>query len=130
MVAPKRAAFCWLILLLVPVVGLGQGGYGRRTRGTGSASAPGGYNGPAVTFQGKLKELTKKELRIDVESEQQSITCRVTSKTQFMKDGKKIKLDDIKLGSDVAVDATREPDLKFTALSVVASPPKAKSESQ
>jgi hypothetical protein len=128
MAVQRRAAFCWLILLLIPAVGLGQ--YGRRTRGAGSASAPGGYNGPAVTFQGKLKELTKKELRIDVESEQQSITCRVTSKTQFMKDGKKIKLDDIRLDSVVAVDATREPDLKFTALSVVVSPPKPKSEAQ
>ena len=61
-----RIAVC-TFALLVPVLVFGQGTYGRRTRGANSTAGAGGYNGPAVTFEGNLKALTKKELRIDVE---------------------------------------------------------------
>ncbi len=108
----------------------GQGNYGRRTRGSGSGSTPGLYDVPAVTFEGKVKVANTKEVRIDTDSEAQSLTFRVTHKTKFLKDGKPIKPADIPLETIVSVDATREPDLKFTALTVVVSPPKPKPADQ
>jgi hypothetical protein len=126
----QRIIAAWaLAALLAPALLFSQGTYGRRTR-TPNGSNPGVYDVPNVTFQGHLKALTKKELRIDVESEEQSITFRVTRKTHFMKDGKEIKLADVPLGTIVAVDASRDPDLKFSALNVVVSPPKPKSADQ
>ena len=115
--------------LLAPVLMFGQGTYGRRTRGT-AASNPSVYNLPAVTFTGTLRALSKKELRIDVESEEQSITFRVSGKTKFQKDGKEVKLATVTLGTIVAVDATRDPDQKFSALNVVVNPPKPKPAEQ
>ena len=109
--------------LLVPAVIFSQVPYGRRTRGSMSTN-PGGLNVPAVTFQGTLKALSKKELRIDVEGEEQSLTFRVSGKTHFTKDGKVIKLANVTVGTVVAVDATRDPDQKFSALNVTVSPPK------
>jgi Domain of unknown function (DUF5666) len=126
----KIPAACILAILLAPALLLSQGGYGRRTRGGSGTTNPGGYNGPAVTFQGTLKSLSKKELRIDVDSDQQSITFRVTSKTHFLKDGKDIKPSGVTVGTIVAVDATRDPDQKFSALNVVVSPPKPKATDQ
>ena len=109
--------------LLLPAAMFSQGAYGRRTRGPMSAN-PGSLNVPAVTFQGTLKALSKKELRIDVEGEEQSLTFRVSGKTRFTKDGKAIKPRDVTVGTIVAVDATRDPDQKFSASNVIVSPPK------
>lgn len=121
-----RIIVAWAIAaLLTPALVFSQGNYGRR-RGPYATTNPGTYNVPAVTFQGNLKVLNKKELRIDVDSEEQSISFRVTKKTHFLKDGKEIKLADVSLGTIVAVDATRDPDLKFSALNVVVDPPKPK----
>jgi hypothetical protein len=130
-----------LAAVLLPTFLFGQ--YGRRTRGP-LVSNPGAYNAPAVTFQGILKTLSKKELRIDVEpaadspnpnspgeaAEEKSLTFRVSGKTHFTKDGKDIKPSAITLGTKVAVDAIRDPDLKFSAVNVIVSPPKPKSPDQ
>ena len=119
-----RTVAIWFVVLLAPALMLSQ--YGRRTRGPLATGTP-GYDGPAATFQGNLRALTKKELRIDVvDSEEQSLTFRVSKKTHFLKDGKQIKLSDVPIGVIVAVDATRDPDQKFSALNVVVSPPKPK----
>jgi len=118
----SRIIAAWVVAAtLTPALLFSQGGYGRRTRGMGS-SGPSIYDVPSVTFQGTLKALNKKELRINVESDQQSITFRVTRKTHFFKDGKEIKLADVKLETVVAVDATRDPDLKFSALNIDVAP--------
>jgi hypothetical protein len=109
-------------LILVPVLLMSQGSTGRRSRGAVGSNA-GVYNVPSVTFQGKLKALTNKELRIDVDTAEQSITFRVSRKTRFTKDGKDVKPSTIAVGTVVSVDATREPDQKFTALAVSVSPP-------
>ena len=122
-----RIIAAWaLAAVLVPAVMFSQ--YGRRTRGT--TANPGAYNTPAVTFQGKLKALSKKELIIDVDGSGESLTFRVSGKTHFVKDGKDIKLKDVTLGTVVAVDANREPDLKFSALNVIVNPPKPKADAQ
>ena len=126
---PRIIAVWTLAALLAPALMFSQGTYGRRTRGTSTIN-PGAYNGPAVTFQGNLKSLNKKELRIDVDSEEQSISFRISRKTHFLKDGKEIKPADVALGTIVAVDAARDPDQKFSALNVVVSPPKPKPADQ
>ncbi len=127
---PRIMSGLVLTALLTPLLLFGQGTYGRRTRGPNSTANPGLYGVPAVTFQGNLKELTKKELRIDVDSDGQSITFRISRKTHFLKDGKEIKPAGVALGTVVSVDATRDPDQKFSALNVVVSPPKSKPAEQ
>ncbi len=118
-----RSIAAWsMAALLMPTLVFSQGVYGRRTRGP--LTNPGGYGGPAVTFQGNLKAISKKELRIDVDSEQQSLSFRITRKTHFTKDGKEIKLADVTVGTIVAVDAVRDPDQQFSALKVTVNPPK------
>jgi hypothetical protein len=114
-----------LALLLLPALVLCQAPYGRRPRSTGGV---GSVDAPPPTFLGKLKTISKKELRIDVEGEAQSLTFHVSRKTHFVKDGKEIKIEDIPVGVTVAVDAKRDPDLQFSALNVVVNPPKPKSE--
>jgi hypothetical protein len=127
---PRIIAVWALAAILAPALLFGQYGYGRRMPGAYGTTNPGGYNGPAVTFQGNLKTLTKKELRIDVDSEEKSLTFRISRKTHFFKDGKEIKPGDVAPGTLVAVDAVRDPDQKFSALNVVVSPPKPKPADQ
>jgi hypothetical protein len=115
-----------LAAILIPSLMFSQ--YARRR--PYPATNPSVYDVPAVTFQGNLKVLNKKELRIDVDAQEQSLTFRVTKKTHFLKDGKEIKLADVALGTLVAVDATRDPDQKFSALNVVVDPPKPKPADQ
>jgi hypothetical protein len=125
-----RIIAAWVVAaLLAPALMFSQGTYGRRTRGVNTANA-GVYGGPAVTFQGNLKSLTKKELRIDLDSGEESLTFRISKKTHFLKDGKEIKPADVSPGTVVAVDAARDPDQKFSALNVIVSPPKAKPAAQ
>ncbi len=103
----SRIAAIWLVVVIAPVLMFSQ--YGRRTRGPLGSATP-GYEGPAATFRGNLRALTKKELRIDVvDAEEQSLTFRVSKKTRFLKDGKEIKRTDVPIGTIVAVDATRDP---------------------
>jgi len=75
-----------------------------------------------------VKTLTNKELivdldRADPEAEQQSLTFRVSKKTRFLKDDRPIKPSDIQVGTHISLDATREGDLKLSALAVVVAPP-------
>ena len=116
--------------VLAPILLFSQGNYGRRTRGSNSVGNPGADGLPTVTFRGNLKMLSKSELRIDVDSGEQSLTFRVSRKTHFIKDGKPIKPADVALETIVAVDAARDPDLKFSALNVIVNPPKPKEASQ
>jgi hypothetical protein len=126
---PRISAAWVLAIILAPALVFSQGNYGRRPRGAAGTN-PGGYNGPAVTFEGTLKALSSKELRISVSSESESLIFRVSRKTHFFKDGKEIKRNDVPLETNVAVDAIRDPDQKFSALSLVVSPPKPKPAAQ
>jgi len=115
-----------LLILLLPALSPAQ--FAPRRRGPVSASANSGpYNGPAVTFNGTVKSLTKKELIVELDpsdpaAEQQSITFRLSKKTKFLKDDKEIKPADILVGARIAVDATRDGDQKLSALNVMAAP--------
>jgi hypothetical protein len=125
----QRTIAAWAIAaLLTPALVFSQGNYGRRVPyGPYGTTNPGVNGVPAVTFQGHLKVLTKKELIIDADSKEQALVFRVTRKTHFFKDGKETKLSDIPVGTLVAVDAMRDPDQQFSALTVVVDPPKPKS---
>jgi hypothetical protein len=112
-----------LAALVLPVLSTAQVGYGRRRGPVAATATSGPYDGPAVTFQGTVKSLSKKELTIDVDAEEQSLTFRVIKKTKFLKDGKEIKLADIAEGTHVSIDATREGDQKLSALNVMVAPP-------
>jgi len=127
------------LLTLLPVLCPAQYGYSRRRPSTATATA-GPYTGPAVTFHGTLKALTKKELIMDLDAadrthdqaeeqtEDQSLTFRVSRKTKFLKNDKEIKPADIPVGTHLTLDATRDGDLKLSALNVMVAPPTAKPE--
>jgi hypothetical protein len=106
------AAVC---VLLVPLTGVGQ--YSRRRASVATATS-GPYSGPAVTFSGTIKALSKKEILIDLDNEDQSLTFRRTGKTAFMKDAQVLKASDVANGMHVVIDATREGDQKLAALKV------------
>jgi hypothetical protein len=98
-------------------------------RGPVAATATSGpYNGPAVTFHGTVKALGKKELIVDLDksdstSDQQSLTFRFSKKTKFLEKDKSIKPADLAVGTHVTIDATRDGDLKLSALNVLIAPP-------
>src|ERR1700722_4814351 len=96
------------------------GQYSRRRAAAATATA-GPYNGPAVSFSGTVKSLSKKEIIIDMDSEQ-SLTLRRSGKTKFFKDDKEIKAADIPVGTHVTLDATRDGDQKLSALKVMVAP--------
>lgn len=120
------AMFPVLLALLLPARLPAQ--YSRR-RGPAAATANSGpYSGPAVTFNGTVKALTKKELTVDLDptdpgAERQSLTFRLSKKTKFLKDDQPVKPSDIEVGTHIALDATRDGDLKLSALNVMVAPP-------
>jgi hypothetical protein len=61
--------------------------------------------------------------RPEPEAEQQSLTFRLSKKTKFLKDDQPIKLSDIAVGTHISLDATRDGDLKLSALNVMVAPP-------
>jgi hypothetical protein len=100
----------------------------RRRRQSTATTNPGLYNGPAVTFHGTLKALNKKEIIVDLDKEQtseeqESLSFRLSRKTKFTAKDKEIKPADIAVGTHIWVDATRDGDLKLSALNVMIAPP-------
>ena len=116
-----------LATLLVPVLLPAQYGYPRipRTRGARPTANAGAYGGPAVTFHGKLKQISNKEVVI-VSDEDQEIVLRRTHKTKFLKGDKEIKPADIPEGTALTLDVTKDPDMKPVALNVFVDQPKPK----
>jgi len=111
-----------LLTLLLP--GSAPGQVARRRGPVAATATAGPYSGPAVTFRGTLKALTKKELIMDLDAteagtEQQSVTFRITRKTKFSKNDRESKPSDLAIGTHVTVDATRDGDLKLSALNVM-----------
>ncbi len=113
-----------LLVLMTAAILPGQylpGQYSRRRPSSATVGA-GPYNGPAVSFNGTVKSLTKKEIIIDLDAEQESLTLRRSGKTKFFKDDKEIKAADIPVGTHVTLDATRDGDQKLSALKVMVAP--------
>lgn len=121
-----RNILVWTALLVVMTAAVlpGQylpGQYSRR-RPTSATATAGPYNGPAVTFNGTVKALTKKQIIIDLDSAEESLTLRRSGKTKFFKDDQEIKAADIAVGTHVTLDATRDGDQKLSALKVMVVP--------
>ncbi len=100
--------------------------YTRRRSVATATSGP--YTGPAVSFNGTLKVITKKDMTVDLDppdpdAERQTLTFRITKKTKFLKGDQPIKPTDIAAGAHISLDATREGDLKLTAVAVYAPAP-------
>ena len=115
-----RNVLVWTALLVAMTAAVLLGQYSRR-RSVATATA-GPYNGPAVSFNGTVKSLTMKEIIIDLDSEEESLTLRRSGKTKFFKDDKEIKAADIPVGTHVTLDATRDGDQKLSALKVMVAP--------
>jgi hypothetical protein len=121
------------IAILAAILGLLLPGgltaqYSRRRLPSSATATSGPYNGPAVTFNGTLKTLTKKELVVDLDpadadAERQSLTFRFSKKTKFMKGDQAIKPSDLAVGTHISLDATRDGDLKLSAVNVFVAPP-------
>src|SRR5579871_2794081 len=116
-----------LVALLVPALMPAQYGYPRmpRTRGGRPTANAGAYGGPAVTFHGKMKQITNKEVVI-VSDEDQEVVLRRTHKTKFLKGDKEIKPVEIAEGTALTLDVTKDPDMKPVALNVFVDLPKPK----
>jgi hypothetical protein len=59
----------------------------------------------------------------DPSADRQSLTFRVSRKTKFLKGDQPIQPSDIEVGAHISLDATRDGDLKLSALNVVVAPP-------
>lgn len=101
-----------------------------RPRPAGATATTGPYTGPAVTFNGTLKGLTKKQLVVDLDqsdpdADHQSLTFRFSKKTKFLKGDQPIKPADIAMGTHISLDAVRDGDQKLSAVNVFVAPPPA-----
>jgi hypothetical protein len=110
-----------ILAVLLPVRMPAQ--YARRLPTSATATA-GPYKGPAVSFNGTVKAITKKDLTLDLDpgdpgADRQSITFRVSKKTKFLKGDRPIKPSDIEVGTHISLDATRDGDQKLSALNVL-----------
>lgn len=104
------------------------GQYSRRRGPTSATATAGPYKGPAVTFNGTVKSITKKDVLVELDrndpsADQESLTFRFSKKTTFTKADQTIKATDIAVGNHVSLDAIREGDQKLTALNVIVGEP-------
>ena len=121
----ETAILTVLLALLLPARLPAQ--YVRRRPSSATANA-GPYDGPAVTFNGTLKALSKKQLIVDLDptdadADRQSLTFRFSKKTKFLKGDQPIKPTDIEVGTHISLDATRDGDLKLSAVNVFVPAP-------
>ena len=63
--------------------------------------------------------------RTDPDADPQSLTFRFSKKTKFLKGDQAIKAADLAPGTHISLDATREGDLKLSAVSVYVGKPEA-----
>ena len=83
---------------------------------------PGAYH-VAGSFHGKLKELTSKEIMIQMDDDQ-ILSIHRARKTKFLKGARSIKASDIDVDTLVTVEASEDVDLSLTAVSVSVDTPK------
>jgi hypothetical protein len=110
---------CVLLVIVLVVAGIA---HGQRRGGRGPVPQP-PANPPAfkdliVTFQGVLKNSTRKEIIIELDENRQLMTFRRTKETKFTEGGVELKATAIDLESHVTVDAKQDTDTKFRAVAV------------
>ena len=110
----------WAILLLVPVMLFGQHRGGRSGSVPPPPSASPDFKDVVATFSGVLKNVTKKEITIDLDESHEIMTFRRNKETKFTSDGTAVKASGIDLESHVNVDAKQDPDSKLRAVAVKA----------
>jgi hypothetical protein len=109
----------WAILLMAPVLLFGQ------HRGHGSSVPPPPTASPdfkdvVATFEGVLKNLTKKEITLDLDDSHELMSFRRTKETKFSDNGTEVKATLIDLETHVVIDAKQDPDSKLRAVAVKA----------
>ncbi len=109
------------LLVLVPVMMLGQH-RGRSGTVPPPPSASPDFKDVVATFAGVLKNVTKKEITIDLDESHEIMTFRRNKETKFSSDGADVKASGIDLESHVVVDAKQDPDSKLRAVAVKAGP--------
>ena len=113
------------LAILLPAVTWAQYPYPyptvRRSGGKANAAPPSG-NQPNPTFEGTLKMMTKKEIMLQLQSDQ-IVTIRRDHKTKFIEKDKDIKPDNIEIGTALAIDVKEDLDLKPMAVRVVVQKP-------
>ena len=121
----RYAIFVLSLAILLPVISSAQYPYpypgARRSGGKANAAPPSG-NQPTPTFEGTLKMMTKKEIMLQLQSDQ-VVTIRRDHKTKFIAKDKDIKPDNIEIGTALAIDVKEDLDLKPMAVRVVVNPP-------
>jgi hypothetical protein len=112
-------AACALVTLILAAPRILPGQMrGRRGTSSGATPHPEAFKGVVVTFQGKLKKLTKKEIIIDLVDSHELMTFRRNKTTKFLDNDAEIKPGAIDFESLVTVDASEDVDLKLMAVSV------------
>ena len=106
-----------LPVLLCMLMPLADAQY-RGRRPAAGTSTPLPLKGLTVTFHGVVKKITKKELMIESDENNQLLTLRCSGKTKFHNDDGVLKWSDIDLESRVSVEASEDNDLKLMALNV------------
>ena len=118
-------AACALVMLILAAPSILPGQMrGRRGTSSGATPHPEAFKGVVVTFQGKLKKLTKKEIIIDLVDSHELMTFRRNKTTKFLDNDAEIKPGAIDFESLVTVDASEDVDLKLMAVSVSVGAPK------
>ncbi len=119
--------FVLSLAVLLPAFAWAQSGYPRVRRSNAKINAaPPSGSVPNPTMEGTLKMLTKKEIVIQLQSDQM-LSIRRDHKTKFVEKDKEIKPDSIEVGTPLAIDVKEDLDLKPMAVRVVVNPPPPKS---
>jgi hypothetical protein len=113
-----RCAARWAILLLVPAVMFAQHRSGRSNSMPPGPSASPDFKDVVATFGGVLKNMTKKEITLDLDDSHELMTFRRTKETKFTNDGAQVKATLIDLEMHVTIDAKQDPDSKLRAVAV------------
>ena len=113
-----------LLVLALALAAVSSAQYGRMRRtvpGVPSNVPSTARKDVIVTFQGKLKQVKKKEILIQSD-DNQLLTFRRAKTTKFTQDGKDIKATDIDLETPVTIEANEDVDLRMVAVNVKVSP--------
>ena len=109
----------WAIFLLVPAMMFGQH-RGRSSSVPPPPSASPEFKDVVATFGGVLKNLSKKEITLDLDDSHELMTFRRTKETKFSDNGTEVKATLIDLETHVVIDAKEDPDSKLRAVAVKA----------
>jgi len=106
-----------VILVMAAGMVLGQHRSVRNPAPTPPSATP-EFKDLVVKFEGVLKNVTKKEITIEVDEKHEIMTFRRAKETKFTEDGAEVKASKLDLESHVTVEAKQDPDSKLKAVAV------------